>query len=240
MITKQNLSAIRKVPLIAAAAVIVIAGVAIYAVQQNDKPVSRESAEAEEIANLEPISGELLTPERVKELAATESPNVEINGIELEREDNAVIYKVKLANGTVIYFDAKSGNKVNRSANNANEVTAGSLPAGFTTVIDFNAARDMATTLKPDGTIRKIHLQMEDGIVVYSIRFSDNARIDINAADGSVVRNDPAPGQSGTAPNNDGAGNSGSSSGRAGDDGTNPGVDGGTSGNGGSGRGSDD
>lgn len=56
------------------------------------------------------------------------------------------------------------------------------------TVISSEQAQAIAQQLHPDVTIVKVELETEDGIQVFSIRFSDGSRVDINAADGSVVR----------------------------------------------------
>lgn len=201
---KKNQNGFALLPVLAVVVVVAVAGVSLFVVQRSNNTLEREANEPETISNLEPLSGDLLSPEKIKELAAAESPNVEINGIELEREHGEALFKVKFANGSVVFFNAQSGAKVNRSASSTKDVNEGTIPAAFKPAIDFTKARDLAKAQKPGGTVRKIHLQMENGKVVYSVRFTDNARIDIDATTGAVVRNDPAHGNSSTAPNNGG------------------------------------
>lgn len=199
---KKNQNGFTLLPVLAIIVVVAVAGVSLFVVQRSNNALERKANEPETISNLEPLSGDLLSPEKIKELAAAESPNVEINGIELEREHGEALFKVKFANGNVVFFNAQSGAKVNRSGSSTKDVNEGTIPVGFKTTIDFTKARDLAKAQKPGGTVRKIHLQMENGKVVYSVRFTDNARIDIDATTGAVVRNDPAHGNSSTAPNN--------------------------------------
>ena len=62
-----------------------------------------------------------------------------------------------------------------------------SIPAGFVAGITVQQARDIAAGQRPGKTITKVQLETEEGKVVYSVRFSDNGRVDISATDGSVI-----------------------------------------------------
>ncbi len=208
---RKNQKGFVLLPLLAVVVVVAVAGVSLFVVQRSNDKFQKAADEPESISNLEPLADNLLSPEKIKVLAAAEVPNVEINGIELEKEHDQTLFKVKYANGTVVLFNAQTGAKVNRSSGSNNDNGQGTIPAGFTTTLDFTKARELAKAQKPDGTIRKIHLQMENGKVVFSVRFTDNARIDVDANSGAIVRNDPGKGKSSTAPNNSNSGTSNSS-----------------------------
>jgi uncharacterized membrane protein YkoI len=51
----------------------------------------------------------------------------------------------------------------------------------------FEAAT-VAQKVFPNKSIAKIELENEENVVVYSVRFADGSRVDINATDSSVVR----------------------------------------------------
>ena len=59
------------------------------------------------------------------------------------------------------------------------------LPSGSITI---GQAMATAKAIFPDKTIRKIEIETEDGAIVISVRFTDNSRIDVRAADGQITR----------------------------------------------------
>jgi uncharacterized membrane protein YkoI len=120
----------------------------------------------------------------IRELAIKEVPATDIAGIDLENENNAHVYKVKLANGTILSIDAKTGKVLNKDEHNSSTP----IPAAFVPGIDFNKAREVALTQIPSGIIEKIELGAEEGKQVYSVRFVNAGRVDISAVDGAVVR----------------------------------------------------
>lgn len=60
-------------------------------------------------------------------------------------------------------------------------------PSGAITI---DEAKTIAQNVYPDKTIKKVELENEHGTVVYSVRFTDSSRVDVSAADGSVVRSE--------------------------------------------------
>jgi uncharacterized membrane protein YkoI len=133
-------------------------------------------------ANLEGV----MSIEDIKAKAIAEVPSVDVTGIELENEDGVLIYKVRYADGSYRFFDAKTGEIINDSV--AGLEKDDSVPAGYVPGIDLAMARSIAQDQRPGKTINKIELETENGVVVYSVRFSDDGRVDINANDGSVLR----------------------------------------------------
>lgn len=69
-------------------------------------------------------------------------------------------------------------NKVERNSN---------VPAGFVATISADKARTIALGAHT-GTIAKLELSLEEGKVVWNVRFTDNVRVEVDATTGSVVR----------------------------------------------------
>ena len=61
-------------------------------------------------------------------------------------------------------------------------------PPVDTATITLDAAKATADTALPGKTFAKAELENEDGVLVWSIRFTDGSRVDVNATDGSVTR----------------------------------------------------
>lgn len=59
------------------------------------------------------------------------------------------------------------------------------IPAGS---ISVDQAKAAAMAVFPDKTFNKVEVELEDGIVVFSVRFADDSRVDVQASDGAVVR----------------------------------------------------
>jgi uncharacterized membrane protein YkoI len=70
---------------------------------------------------------------------------------------------------------------------NDNDEDQVTLPEGS---ISLEQAKAIAMGVFPNGTIQKVETESEQGMVVFSVRFTDGSRVDVNAADGSIVQND--------------------------------------------------
>lgn len=167
-------------------------------------------------ANLQDV----LSVNDIREKALAQVPNGSITGIELENEEGILVYKVRFTDGSVRLFNAKTGELM---VKNSDLETDGSVPAGFVAQIDLSRARAIAQAQRPDKTINKVELETENGVVVYSFRFTDEGRVDVSATDGSIVRvrngdSSDDNQQSDTSDDNgdDDSGNSGSGSGNSG------------------------
>lgn len=176
----QRILGLRALPGLAALAAIVIVGSASAIVATNQTNRARNS-EIEIPTNLDGVK----SIDEIRSLALTDVPNGTIVGIELEQEDNGLVYKVKFADGSVRLYNAKTG--ANLTANSGVE-TDDSVPAGFTPSVTLVDARAIAQAQRPGQTITKIELESENGVIVYSVRFSDGGRVDVNATDGSILR----------------------------------------------------
>lgn len=118
--------------------------------------------------------------------AALAPTGVSITQVELEQEHGGLFYKVKFSDGTFRLFNARTGEAVNSTSGGIE--TNGTVPADFNPSITLQQAREIAQNQRPDKTITKIELESEEGAVVYSVRFSDGGRVDVNATNGSVSR----------------------------------------------------
>lgn len=248
---KRFLNYTRSAPALAVFAALVVVGSASGLVATHQANNARQ-AEIEVPANID----NLLSFEDVRAIANKDTSNGSITGIELEKEDSGMVYKVKFSDGSIRVYNAKTGQAVldsSKSADNNN------VPADLSGKITATEARSIALKQR-SGTVTKIELEAEEGVLVYSVRFSDGGRVDVNAANGGVVSVRSAStsstngsGTSGptgstsssstTSDDNSGSSNSGSGSSGSSDDtsgGHQSGSGSGGSSSSGSGHGSDD
>jgi uncharacterized membrane protein YkoI len=145
------------------------------------------TAEIKDIIELPENLSNVLGVEEMKTLASSDAPaGATITGVEIENEHGAVLYKVKFSDGSFRLYDAVTGLAYVETTDTVE--TNESVPADFVPGVSLQQARDIASAKRPGKTITKIELEMEEGKAVYSVRFSDGGRVDVNASDGSVVR----------------------------------------------------
>ncbi len=165
---------------LAAFALLFIVGTVSASVSSN-----RTRLASEKDASIPSNLSDVLSVNDIRTKALAEVPDGTITGIELENEDGQLVYKVKFSDGSIRLFNAKTGELI---VKNSGLETDDSVPAGFVAQIDISRAREIAQAQRPGKTITKVELETENGVVVYSFRFSDDGRVDVNATDGSVVR----------------------------------------------------
>lgn len=207
--------------LIVVGALLVGSATFIYGQQRKDDSLASAN-NASAVSLTQPLPTDLLGADRIKTLAASDKPDLQVRQIELEAEDGVLLYKVRMSDGSFILYNARSGVKVTKDSGQSAEVEKDDgLPNDFVAGISFERARAIALQQKPEGQIRKIELENESGVVVYSVRFTDDARVDVNASDGSIVRtraakkaSTPSSGSSGATQStgSSGSGTSGSTS----------------------------
>jgi uncharacterized membrane protein YkoI len=165
-----------------------IGGVGYYVMkhQKSTKPLNSETVSADTTLAT-PLPTDLLTVDKIKALATAQKPTASILGVGLENEDGTLLFKVKLSDGTVLTFNAKTGDAIKNTAEAELEGTA-ALPAGVSPTIDFAKARDIAMAQMSGSTVKKIELELEDGTLVYSVRFTNGGRVDVNANNSSIVK----------------------------------------------------
>lgn len=177
------------------------------------------------VSNASELSTVDITPSALTDLkdvaeiqaaALTDKPGVTVIHIELEQNsDGILVYKAQLSNGTVTVHNARTGAHV-KSTTSA-EKSDETLPADFTSGVGFAKALEIARAEKPTSKVYKIELELEGGVVVYSVRFTDQARVDVKASDGTIVRTKAAKIENSSTPATKESANSGSRT-KAGDD----------------------
>lgn len=175
-----------------------------------DTPSQASVSSQEKIETLPADLTGIKTIDEIKTIATDDAATV--SGIELELEEGTLVYVVHFTDGSKAVFNAKSGLKLQLADNNNDEIDdSKTLPAGFTAAVSIQQAIDIAKKELPDATLRKVELEVEDRVVVYSVRFTDGSRVDVSAADGSVQRVKPAQ-ESGSSSSGSSDSSSGSSS----------------------------
>jgi uncharacterized membrane protein YkoI len=155
---------------------------------QNSKTKNSEAVALSASTTLAaPLPTTLLPVDKVKELVVAQKQSSTILGVELENENGVLLYKVKLADGTSLSFNAQSGALVANAVKSEIDGQT-TLPSDTKATINFVKARSIAMNQMPKATVQKIELELEDGILIYSVRFTDGSRVDVNATDGSVIK----------------------------------------------------
>lgn len=176
-------------PILAILIIAVIASAWVY-VDKNktDKSLSRETADPDSTL-VETLPDNIIAVEKLKELVTkTEAPGTIIASVRLEKADGVLYYVVELPNGKQLIFNAQTGAKVTKDIDDDDEQDEANLPADFAGGIGFAKAQAIAQGQRPSSVIRKVELELEDGKVVYSVRFTDKSRVDVDAKNGTIVR----------------------------------------------------
>lgn len=123
--------------------------------------------------------------EEIKSIASADAQGKSIASVELENEEGTLIYKVKYSDGTYRLYDAKTGQAFVKIGEIEKDE---SVPANFVAGVTLQQARDIAAAKRPGQAIFKIELEMENGTVIYSIKFADGGKVYVNASNGSVMK----------------------------------------------------
>lgn len=209
----QTQSGFSGVPVLLGILALVIVGASgFYVYQKNNSSKNSVASvnETKEIAKLDPLPTDLTGVKPVDEIksAVTLPEGVTIVGVELELEDAQLVYKVKLSDNSVLLFDATTGLKMDKVAEVENETEDGDVPKDSQTTITIDGARKIASDSMPGKTIRKIKLEAEHGAIVFSVRFTDGSRVDVDATSGAITNS--KVGNSGSGKSDDSKGSSGS------------------------------
>lgn len=157
----------------------------ITANSTQDSVASQTSLESDQAMPVDLSS--VLSVDQLKEIA-TEGTDATVTDVELDQEDTGLVFKVKLSDGTKLLIDAFSGEKLSNGEVEFENEDDTPLPSNFTLNISFEEARTKAQAKYPSSKLEKIELDVENGVVVYSVRFMDDARVDIDVATGEIVR----------------------------------------------------
>lgn len=168
------------------AVLILLASTVLYANNNRTQSLARQEV-IKEAVELPQNLGNVLGLDEMRTLAEKDIPaGATIVKVEIENEHGVVLYKVKFSDGSYRLYDATTGLAYVETGSGIE--TDESVPSGFVAGITVQQARDTASAQRPGKVITKIELEVEEGKVVYSVRFSDNGRVDVDASNGSVVR----------------------------------------------------
>lgn len=190
----------KRIVIITVAALLVAGGLTTYALNQNNTTDNANVATQESTDIAAPLpTNDLLSIDQIAELDQVKQSPSGIVSIELEEEHGAYYYKVLFEDTTERFFSAKTGEEVPKakvefggSSKSADSTDSTNTAINHSAAIGFAKAREIALGRVPGGVIEKIETGLEDGIEVYSVRFTNDARVDVNAANGNVVRFDQA------------------------------------------------
>lgn len=185
--SKQNGFSVIEISI--AVVVIAVLGMVGWRVYETQFAETQNSSLNEQIAPIDMIPSEIanLTDLSVIEKDALgDKPGVTVIHVELEQNSAGLVYKAQVSDGTVIVYNARTGARI-KSVEKTEKSTE-VLPAGYVAGISFSKALEIARNQQPGSKVYKIELEMEDGIVVYSVRFTDKARVDVDAMNGTIVR----------------------------------------------------
>jgi uncharacterized membrane protein YkoI len=158
-------------------------GAVLYSALAGNNPSKREATQPES-NTLKTVPSAFLTLDELKAIVSKEQADNQITGIGLAKTNGVLVYQVKLQNGEALTYDAKSGAHVTGIIT---EIDNANLPTELGIKIDFNKAREIALSKKPDGVVHKIELEFFEGELSYNVRFIDGSHVDVNAVTGDVL-----------------------------------------------------
>ena len=184
-------------------AIVGLLGWKFYDAQQAKKATVSNAVETPSVDMVPGDLAHLADLDALQKDALADKQGVTVVHVELEETTAGVVYKAELSDGTVTVYNARTGKR--QSSTKVADKTSEALPTSVTAGISFARALEVAKAEKPNSKVFKIELEREGGVVVYSVRFTDKARVDVSAADGSVVRTKAAKveeksGQPGASP----------------------------------------
>lgn len=168
---------------------IAVTGFAGYRVSQadNESVPLNSSSQSARIDQVLPVTLDAVKPVSDIQTAVAAGNASAVSGVQLKVKNGVLVYEVSLADGTRLTLNAESGAAIKTEKGEAPD-SGGALPVGFSAAINLEAARKIAHERFPESKIWRIHLESQEGMVVYSVRFLDNARVNVDANTGEIVR----------------------------------------------------
>lgn len=147
--------------------------------------VSSQDILPDNLSDIKPI-------EDIMTIAKPEIGERKVIQVELNQEGSKLVYEISLGDNNALVYDAKTGEKltlnVKDAENEKDDDGDDLLPAGFVPSVNLQDVLSKAKAEHPGVEVRKIELEVEDGVVVFSARFVDKYRVDIDAKNGTVLR----------------------------------------------------
>ena len=184
--------------LIGAVIVLALGGTGVFAINTGDGVQNANVAQAkkgsDDISHMDDDKySKMLSTNEVKNLKIVKSAGSSVTEVELEEEHGEWFYKVKHADGKEHFYDAYSGKTKHKTDRMMHDDYYATPMKKDTTSRSINSSRaaQIAKDHNGGGTIRKIERETEHGAAIYSVRFTDDARVDVRAYDGAIVRVEP-------------------------------------------------
>jgi uncharacterized membrane protein YkoI len=184
---KSQTGAVGVLEAIGVVLVVSVIGFGVWRVVNNDSDSNTPVASQNETSEVLPADLEEALDFAAVQTIAQEQSSSELVSYELEYEDGRLVYKLYFADGVSIRIDALSGQVLGQGTDD-NEDTGGAIPVGFVPGITVARAVEIARGQFPDVEVEKVELELEDGGVVYSVRFVNDERVDVSAVDGDILR----------------------------------------------------
>lgn len=163
-----------------------ISGAGYYVYTQNSA-LNSETTQSETAATkvLPADLDDVLSLEKVEEIAKKDNATLTIKGVELKTEDGVLVYVIHLSNGKELTINATTGEQIAISDDTGADDD--SLPANLTAKVSLSTALSIAKKEHPGVAIEKIEIETEDGTLVYRVKFVDEALVEVDANNGSIM-----------------------------------------------------
>ena len=165
-----------------------IVAVGYYVYKNNSTKTSNSEIQSPEPTLTATIPTDLKTADEIRNIVLDKDPNANIGSIELEPEDNIFVYRVRMVDGSVLAYDAKTGKPLNLDDEKDGDTIEKKLPENLEVKITFEQARSIALGKYPNQLIEKIKLKVRHNNVIYRVYFEKGYQVDIDANTGDIVR----------------------------------------------------
>ncbi len=195
-LNKAQSGAVGPVEIVMILIIVGLVGLIGWRVYDARTDVSNRAFVSDEVVEFKPLPNDLsgiIDIDRLKTIVNDQTDGLSIVDLELKSEDGVLVYQVKLSDGSVLVINANDGSFIVKTEDDESDDE--NLPNLADLKIGFNDALKTALA-EHEGGVRKIELELEDGVLVYSVRFIDGYRVDVNASNGSVIRTKDAKGES--------------------------------------------
>ncbi len=172
-------------------AVIVIAGIvgaSFYVYSAKTKQENAITTSATKPSTTLPSTLRDLKPvSEIRKTAETDAKTASIVSVQLANQNGTVVYIVKLSDGRVLTYNAKSAAKLSekkdKEASSKEELPS---TASTTAKITVENARSIAAGVRAGQAIKEIELESQNGTLVYVVSFADGSEVTVNATSGAA------------------------------------------------------
>lgn len=128
----------------------------------------------------------VLDVQKVREIVMN-STIARMKALELKKASDELIYTVVLSDGSVVNLDARTGQRQTGGEQTHISDSDEGLPLNVAVAVSFDKAREIAQEKFLEGSITRMQLLNNSGLVVLRVMFADNAEVDVDANTGRIV-----------------------------------------------------